>query len=157
MATTATLTKINFMSEDSFNALSTLDNQQLYAVEATGLITSVMNSFSNYELVTLFENLNGFGVGDISLSQPFTNFPFIAVVAADDSGSAAVHFIYSSTVLNNILSNKYSKVDKFGLQQGNQGVWYICTYAKGSSTTLFKRQEENSAIYGIYGIKVVSK
>ena len=113
-----------------------------------------MNSFSNYELVTLFENLSGLGTGDIPLSQPFTNFPFIAVVAANDSGNTAVNFIYSSTVLNNILSNRYSKVSRFGLQPGS---WYIYTYAKGSSTTLFKHQDESSAIYGIYGIKVVSK
>lgn len=46
MATTVSLTKINFMSEDTFNKLSSLDSQQLYAVEASSLITSVMNNRS---------------------------------------------------------------------------------------------------------------
>lgn len=48
MATTVSPTKINFMSEDTFNKLSSLDSQQLYAVEASSLITSVMNNDKGY-------------------------------------------------------------------------------------------------------------
>lgn len=155
MATTVSLTKINFMSEDTFNKLSSLDSQQLYAVEASSLITSVMNNSNNYELVPLFESkASPLNTGDITLSQPFTNFPFIICVFSNDSGTNTLLHIYNTTILNWVLNKTFSKTETFAINQGNQGSWYIKNYANGSSTTLLKRSEENSSCYGIYGLRL---
>lgn len=152
MATTVSLTKINFMSEDTFNKLSSLDSQQLYAVEASSFITSVMNNSNNYELVPLFESkASPLNTGDITLSQPFTNFPFIIYVFSNDSGTNTSLHIYNTTILNWVLNKTFSKTETFAI---NQGSWYIKNYANGSSTTLLKHSVKNSGCYGIYGLRL---
>ena len=152
MATTATLTKINFMSEDSFNALSTLDNQQLYAVEATGLITSVMNSLGKTRptFTVLFEDINGLNSGDIALSQPFTNFAYLMINQTNDSQTYRRPYIIPTWLLNYALS----ELDKAYLIGDSTIYWQIKTYANGSTTTLLKSDGENSRMRGIYGFNL---
>jgi hypothetical protein len=152
MATTVSLTKINFMSEDTFNKLSSLDSQQLYAVEASSLITSVMNNagLKRPTFTVLFENTSGQGAGDITLSQPFTNFPYLMVNVTDDQQTFRKPCIIPSWLLDFSLR----ELDKPYLFGDSAVYWQISTYADGSSTTLWKVSRENAVFRGVYGFSM---
>lgn len=152
MATTVSLTKINFMSEDTFNKLSSLDSQQLYAVEASSLITSVMNNagLKRPTFTVLFENTSGQGSGDITLSQPFTNFPYLMINVTNDQQSFRKPYIIPSWLLDFSLR----ELDKAYLFGDPSVCWQISTYANGSSTTLWKASGENAVFRGVYGFSM---
>lgn len=152
MATTVSLTKINFMSEDTFNKLSSLDSQQLYAVEASSLITSVMNNagLKRPTFTVLFENTSGMNSGDINLSQPFTEFPYLLINVTNDNQTYRRPYVIPSWLLDFSLR----ELDNDYLMGDSGTYWTIRTYANGSSTTFLKTGAENSKFRGIYGFSI---
>lgn len=152
MATTVSLTKINFMSEDTFNKLSSLDSQQLYAVEASSFITSIMNNagLKRPTFTILFESAPGQGSGDIKLSQPFTNFPYLMVNVTNDPQTFRKPYIIPSWLLDFSLG-VLGKAYLFG---DSATYWQISTYAEGSSTTFWKASGDKAVFRGVYGFSM---
>ena len=149
MATTVSLTKINFMSEDTFNKLSSLDSQQLYAVEASSLITSVMNTVGKNKpsLQKLFVDSSGLNAGDITLDRPFTDFAYIYINWTNDSSSFRQPYIIPSWLLDTALA----ETDAPYMFGDCNTYWRIKAYVNGSTTSFFKHDSNNSRIRDIYG------
>lgn len=121
-------------------------------------ITNIMNSFisdlnnyNSYQQEVLFEG--PFGSGDITLNQPFTNFPFIIITYAPDSANVAVPRFFSTKNLDYLLRTSNVPVGITELTY----FWYIETYANGTTTTFLKKSSENTVIQGIYGLKFKAK
>ena len=117
-------------------------------------ITNIMNSFisnlndyNSYQQEVLFEGL--LDRGDITLNQPFTNFPFIVIAYGTDSGNVVIPKFFSTKNLDCLL--RTSKIP-VGIADTYK-YWYIETYAKGTTTTLLKKSTENTSICGVYGLK----
>ena len=117
-------------------------------------ITNIMNSFisdlnnyNSYQQEVLFQGFQG--DGDITLNQPFTNFPFIIIAYAPDAANVAIPKFFSTKNLDYLL--RTSKVP-VGIADTFTN-WYIETYARGTTTTLLKVASQNSTIYGVYGLK----
>lgn len=117
-------------------------------------ITNIMNSFINnlndynsYQQEVLFEG--NLGSGDITLNQPFTNFPFIIISYGTDSGNVIIPKFFSTKNLDYLLKTSQIPV---GIADTYK-YWYIETYANGTTTTFFKKSTENTSIHGIYGLK----
>lgn len=151
MATTVSLTKINFMSKDTFNKLSSLDSRQLYAVEASSLITSVMNSAGNKRLTKLFDK--DIGTGDITLNKPFTDYDKLIIYYSDDSFTFEGMFQWDTKVLDYYMSLR--NIKGINLLYANT-FWKIKSYANGSSKTLFKLDVENCSIIEVLGMNYVA-
>lgn len=120
----------------------------------TTRITNIMNSFisdlnnyNSYQQEVLFKG--PFAAGDITLNQPFTNFPFIIIAYAPDSGSVVIPRFFSTKNLDYLLRTSNVPV---GITEINK-YWYIETYANGTTTTLLKKSTENTLIHGVYGLK----
>lgn len=120
----------------------------------TTRITNIMNSFisdlnnyNSYQQEVLFENVQG--SGDIRLNQPFTNFPFIIIAYGTDSGDVVLPKFFSTKNLDYLL-----RISKFPVGIADTyKYWYIETYANGTTTTFFKKRNENTTIHGVYGLK----
>lgn len=117
-------------------------------------ITNIMNSFisnlndyNSYQQEVLFESLQY--SGDITLNQPFTNFPFIVIAYGTDSGNVVIPKFFSTKNLDYLL--RTSKIP-VGIAD-TYNYWYIETYANGTTTTFLKKSMENTSIYGVYGLK----
>lgn len=117
-------------------------------------ITNIMNSFisnlndyNSYQQEVLFENMQY--TGDITLNQPFTNFPFIIIVYGTDSGDVIIPKFFSTKNLDYLLKTSNIPV---GIADTYK-YWYIETYANGTTTTFLKKSTENTSIYGVYGLK----
>lgn len=117
-------------------------------------ITNIMNSFisnlndyNSYQQEVLFEGIEG--IGDITLNQPFTNFPFIVITYGIDSESVVIPKFFSTKNLDYLLRTSKLPV---GIADTNR-FWYIETYAKGTTTTFLKKSIENTSIHGVYGLK----
>lgn len=108
---------------------------------------SDLNNYNSYQQEVLFEGL--YPGGDIKLNQPFTNFPFIIITYAPDSGSVVIPRFFSTKNLDFLLR---ASAVPIGIAEINN-YWYIEPYAKGTTTTFLKKSKENTAIYGIYGLK----
>nr|DAI21702.1 MAG TPA: hypothetical protein [Caudoviricetes sp.] len=120
----------------------------------TTRITNIMNSFisdlnnyNSYQQEVLFEGKCP--SGDITLNQPFTNFPFIIIAYGPDSANVVISKIFSTKNLDYLLRTSDVPV---GISEIHN-YWYIETYAKGTTTTLLKLSHENSVINSIYGLK----
>lgn len=103
---------------------------------------------SNANITQLFFNPSGQGAGDIKLSQPFTNFAKIVFVGADDNTTFVVPTIFNTKILDYCLD----KLNKSVYLPCGGGFYIIKPYSGGSSTTLFVKDRENSAVIAIYGI-----
>lgn len=117
-------------------------------------ITNIMNSFisdlnnyNSYQQEVLFKG--PYGGGDITLNQPFTNFPFIIIVYGPDAGNVAIPKFFSTKNLDYLLRTYNVPI---GIAELNN-YWYIKTYANGTTTTLLKGTPENILIHDIYGLK----
>lgn len=117
-------------------------------------ITNIMNSFisdlnnyNSYQQEVLFEG--SYGRGDITLNQPFTNFPFIIIAYSTDFSNVVIPKFFSTKNLDYLLRTSNVPVC---ITEANI-YWCIKTYANGTTTTLLKLYEENSVIFGIYGLK----
>ena len=117
-------------------------------------ITNIMNSFisnlndyNSYQQEVLFEGLQD--NGDITLNQPFTNFPFIVIAYGNDSGTIVIPKFFSTKNLDYLLRTSKLPV---GIADTYK-YWYIKTYANGTTTTLLKGSTENTSICGVYGLK----
>lgn len=113
-------------------------------------ITNIMNNLNDYSLYEqeiLFEGIQG--SGDITLNQPFTNFPFIIIVYSTDSSNVILTKFFSTKNLDYLLRTSDLPV---GIADTYK-YWYIQPYAKGTTTKFFKKSTENTSIYGIYGLK----
>ena len=117
-------------------------------------ITNIMNSFisdlnnyNSYQQEVLFEGNQG--SGDITLNQPFTNFPFIIIAYGTDSGNVVIPKFFSTKNLDYLLKTSNIPV---GIADTYK-YWYIETYANGTTTTFLKKSTENTSIYGVYGLK----
>lgn len=117
-------------------------------------ITNIMNSFisdlnnyNSYQQEVLFQG--PLARGDITLNQPFTNFPFIIIAYAPDVGNVVLPKFFLTKNLDYLLRTYNVPV---GLTDTNN-YWYIETYANGTTTTLLKKVTENTLIHGVYGLK----
>lgn len=117
-------------------------------------ITNIMNSFisdlnnyNSYQQEVLFEGKQS--SGDITLNQPFTNFPFIIIAYGTDSGNVVIPKFFSTKNLDYLLKTSNIPV---GIADTYK-YWYIETYANGTTTTFLKKSTENTSIYGVYGLK----
>ena len=117
-------------------------------------ITNIMNSFisnlndyNSYQQEVLFEGFQH--EGDITLNQPFTNFPFIVIAYGTDSGNVVIPKFFSTKNLDYLLRTSRIPV---GIADTYK-YWYIETYANGTTTTFLKKSTENTSIYGVYGLK----
>lgn len=115
-----------------------------------------MNSKGLPELTQLYLNTSGLDVGDIQLSQPFTNFPYVLIGLSNDSFTFITYQIFNSAILDWFL--KRNPVDKpflfsaGGSSTQSPGVWQIKNYAGGSSTTLWKHDYNTSRVICVYGV-----
>lgn len=108
---------------------------------------SDLNNYNSYQQEVLFEG--NYATGDITLNQPFTNFPFIIIVYGNDARDVIIPKFFSTKNLDYLLRTSNYPV---GIADTYK-YWYIETYAKGTTTTFLKKSSENSSIYGIYGLK----
>lgn len=123
---------------------------RLFFYRITNIINSFisdLNNYNSYQQEVLFEG--GLAGGDIPLNQPFTNFPFIIIAYAPDSGTVVIPRFFSTKNLDYLLRTYNVPV---GITETYK-YWYIETYAKGTTTTLLKKSNENMLIYGVYGLK----
>ena len=106
-------------------------------------------------MTQLFLNTSGLDIGNVQLSQPFTNFPYVLIGLSNDIFSFITYQMFNSAILDWFL--KGNPVGKFfvftgGTSNGNAGVWQIKTYAEGSSTTLWAHDYNNSRFVCVYGV-----
>jgi hypothetical protein len=112
-------------------------------------ITSIMNSNAN--ITQLFFAPSGLKAGDIQLSQPFTNFAKILFCFSNDYADNAIMLQLDSKSLDFIMSN--TTLNKTPTFIANGGYWRFKNYANGSTTTLFKVQDETAVFFGIWGLE----
>lgn len=117
-------------------------------------LTNIMNSFisnlnnyDSYQQEVLFEGYQV--IGDITLNQPFTNFPFIIIVGGNDVCSEVVPKMFSTKNFDYLLKTSKGPV----CIANTNNYWYIEPYARGTTTTFFKTAYETMSIYGVYGLK----
>ena len=116
-----------------------------------------MNSKQLPELTQLYLNTSGLNEGNIQLSQPFTNFPYVLIGLSNDMFSFITYQMFNSAILDWFL--KGNPVDKPFLfdaggadRVGNPGVWQIKNYAGGSSTTLWVHDYDSVRFVCAYGV-----
>lgn len=98
----------------------------------------------------LFENTSGQGSGDITLSQPFTNFPYLMINVTNDQQTFRKPYIIPSWLLDFSLR----ELDNAYLFGDSSVYWQISTYANGSSTTLWKASGDKAIFRGVYGFSM---
>ena len=108
---------------------------------------SNLNDYNSYQQEVLFESIQV--NGDITLNQPFTNFPFIIIAYGTDSGDVVTPKFFSTKNLDYLLRTSDIPV---GIADTCK-YWYIEPYANGTTTTFFKKATENTSIHGVYGLK----
>lgn len=113
-------------------------------------ISSIMNSKQLPELTQLYLNTSGLPTGNVQLSQPFTNFPYVLIGLSDDDFTVITYQMFNSAILDWFL--KGNPVDKGFLFAGGPNHWKIKNYAHGSSTTLWLQDYENSRFVCVYGV-----
>lgn len=107
-------------------------------------------------MTQLFLNTSGLDAGDVPLSQPFTNFPYVLIGLSNDIFSFITYQMFNSAILNWFL--KRNPVDKpflfdaGGSSSQGAGVWQIRNYAHGSSTTLWVHDYDTTRFVCVYGI-----
>ena len=110
----------------------------------------------------LYSYNGGLDVGDITLSQAFTNFNYLVIFLSFDNQAQDLYVttvetaaLYQAMAGNNTYwpGNKGASVaDRVFLSRG-QHAWTIYNIKGGSSTTFFKHAEDDLArLYSIYGI-----
>ena len=115
-----------------------------------------MNSKQLPELTQLYLNTSGLDKGNVQLSQPFTNFPYVLIGLSNDILTFITYQMFNSAILDWFL--KGNPVDKpflfnaGGNSSASAGVWQIKNYAHGSSTTLWAHDHENSRFVCVYGV-----
>ena len=109
-----------------------------------------MNSKQLPELTQLYLNTSGLGTGNIQLSQPFTNFPYVLIGLSNDKFNCITYQMFNSAILDWFL--KGNPIDKCFVFNAAAEVWNIKNYAHGSSTTLWVTYYENSRFVCVYGV-----
>ena len=119
-------------------------------------IPSIMNSKQLPELTQLYLNTSGLDVGNIQLSQPFTNFPYVLIGLSNDGFTFITYQLFNSAILDWFLKgNPVNKPFLFaagGSSRQNPGVWQIKNYAGGSSTTLWVHDYNEARFVCAYGV-----
>lgn len=108
---------------------------------------SDLNNYNSYQQEVLFEGR--VSTGDITLNQPFTNFPFIIIAYGTDAGNVVIPKFFSTKNLDYLLRTSTLPV---GIADTYK-YWYIQPYANGTTTTFLKKSSENTSINGVYGLK----
>ena len=106
-----------------------------------------MNSNSEVTFTPLTSGSTG--IGNIQLSQPFTNFSEIVILGANDGATYVTPTIFNTKMLDYCLDELNNPVL---LPCGGSSYYVIKPYSGGSSTTLFVQNEENAIVIAIYGI-----
>lgn len=107
-------------------------------------------------MTQLFLNTSGLDKGNVPLSQPFTNFPYVLIGLSNDIFSFITYQMFNSAILDWFL--KGNPVDKEflfnagGSSSQNPGVWQIKNYARGSSTTLWVHDYDTIRFVCVYGV-----
>lgn len=134
-------------SDSQYPTCNAVSKETTRIINIMNSFISDLNNYNSYQQEVLFE---GFCPdGDITLNQPFTNFPFIIITCADDSGSVLIPRFFSTKNLDYLLRTSAVPI---GIA-GAYNFWYIEPYAKGTTTTFLKDAKENAAIHGVYGLK----
>ena len=119
-------------------------------------ITSIMNSKTMPELTQLFLNTSGLDSGNVTLSQPFTNFPYFLIGLSNDTFTFITYQMFNSAIVDWFL--KGNPVDRpflfaaGGSSSSSPGVWQIKNYAHGSSTTLWVHDYNTTRVVCVYGV-----
>lgn len=107
---------------------------------------------------TKLVSVQEFTNGDITLSQAFTNFTWLIIIASDDN-LAYSHDIHVIPV--SLLDNKlnYSNTYWYGGSTttsvffNTRDYWLLKSYSQGSTTTTLKHNSDNCVIHSIWGVK----
>ena len=115
-----------------------------------------MNSKERPTLTQLFLNTSGLDAGNVQLSQPFTNFPYVLIGSSNDAFTFIAYHMFNSAILDWFFKgNPVGKAFLFnagGSSSTGACVWQIKTYAEGSSTTLWAHDYNNSRFVCVYGV-----
>lgn len=97
--------------------------------------------------VALFHSSSGIDKGDITLSEPFTNFRYLYAVGANDNKTYVTQNLHMTDIMKGALelSNGYN------ILSGNV-YWSIAPFKSGTTTTYLKQIIENCVIHSIYGL-----
>lgn len=98
---------------------------------------------------TLFKPATPLGTGNITLSQPYTNFDEIVIFAAGDNTAGVVSFTIPQWELLERINLAKSRNTTFALFYSN--IHWFCN-SSTSTTTLLVDAGENCSIYAIYGL-----
>jgi len=156
----------DLLIDDSFydaNAPAT----EIYAIKAvrqTGTVSLALESFKAHspafapiesELVytTLYEHATGYGNGNITLSEPFTNFDYLVVVGADDNNSFTEVYTQPTAIIEYSIS--HSTTGAFTIWSGGSSRYWIVT--TNTSRDVLVDYSENSRIHKILGANLESK
>ena len=134
-------------SNDQYPTCNAVSSEITRITNIMNNFISNLNNYNSYQQEVLFESIQG--TGDITLNQPFTNFPFIIIAYGTDSGNVVIPKFFSTKNLDYLL--RTSKIPV--CIADTYKYWYIETYANGTTTKFFKKSTENTSIYGIYGLK----
>lgn len=92
----------------------------------------------------------GQATGDITLSQPFTNFDAIYIWFAGDNNADTLTKLWYTWELDRVL--KDSMHTNILLFNAISAYWYVYNYANGSTTSMFKNRTENCYVNRIDGL-----
>lgn len=138
------------------SAIQTQINNRLTQSQVDSRITSIMNSKQLPELTQLYLNTSGLDTGDVPLSQPFTNFPYVLIGLSNDIFSFITYQMFNSAILDwflkGNLGDKPFLFDAGGSSTQSPGVWQIKNYAHGSSTTLWVHDYDTVRLVCVYGV-----
>lgn len=98
---------------------------------------------------TLFKPAVPIGTGNITLSQPYTNFDEIVIFAAADSTAGVVSFTIPQWELLERINLAKSRNTTFALFYSN--IYWFCNSSTSTTTSLIDASE-NCSIYAIYGL-----
>ena len=87
----------------------------------------------------------------LALSQPFTNFDFLAVDGCNDNGQSGRHMCLHYVPIFITMFNS-STVGDIEFWYGSGGYWAIKGLNGGSTTSTLKTALENSVLHAIYGL-----
>lgn len=138
-----TLTK----SDSQYPTCNAVSKETTRIINIMNSFISDLNNYNSYQQEVLFESFQP--EGDITLNQPFTNFPFIIITYGTDSSNVLIPKFFSTKNLDYLLRTSNVPI---GIAD-THNYWNIEPYAKGTTTTFLKISTENSSIWGVYGLK----
>lgn len=134
-------------SNDQYPTCNAVSSEITRIINIMNSFISDLNNYNSYQQEVLFEGF--YGSGNITLNQPFTNFPFIIIAYGTDFANTVIPKLFSTKNLDYLLRTSNVPV---GIAD-TYTCWHIEPYANGTTTTLLKQSSENSTIYGVYGLK----